>query len=138
MAEHIVIRPETLKPYYYEAKRGDVDASPVYNWVPITFINRDSGRLEDYMLAVTLTTNGEAIANTIASKNMYLPSIDVLNSYMAVPLNKLMDSDERFGELPDQFTHPEDILALNFMYMVLDRPVTGTATIEKLKAKFDK
>ncbi len=89
------------------------------------------------MLAVTVTTNGEAIASTLTTQNMYLTEINDLSSHMAVPLSKLEDAYKIFGEIPEFYTHPEDILALNFMYLVLDRPVTGTGTIDKLKAKLE-
>lgn len=137
LIDDIVIRPDIIKPYIYEARRGDIETSPPYNWVPVTFINPETNRLEDHMLAVTVTTNGEAIASTLTTQNMYLTEINDLSSHMAVPLSKLEDAYKIFGEIPEFYTHPEDILALNFMYLVLDRPVTGTGTIDKLKAKLE-
>ena len=137
LIDDIVIRPDIIKPYIYEARRGDVEVSPPYNWVPVTFINPVTKGLEDHMLAVTITTNGEAIASTVTTQNMYLPEINDLSSHMAVPLSKLEDAYKNFGEIPEFYTHPEDILALNFMYLILDRPVTGTGTVDKLKAKLE-
>jgi len=132
---HIIIRPGMTKPYLYEAARGDIQTSPIFKWMPITFINPETDLAEDYMLAVTLSANGEAVVKTMTSVNKYLPKINPLNEHLAVPLVKLQDAYKVFGELPENYAHPEDILALNFMYLVLERPVTGTGTIDRLKTK---
>ena len=131
----IVIRPSITKPYLFEAKRGDVETSPLYKWIPITLINPNTNEAEDYMLAVTLTANGEAYVKTMQSVNKYLPHIPELNNMLVVPLSELEDAYKIFGELPEVYSHPEDILAINFMYLVLERPITGTGTMDKLKAK---
>lgn len=137
LVDHIIIRPGISQPFKYTASRGDVDPSPEYNWVPITFINPETNQAQDYMLAVNITTNGEASIKTIKTTNPYLSQIPAMNKYMAMPLSELKDVHVQLGELPERFTHPEDILALNFMYLVLERPVTGTATLDKLKIKLE-
>jgi len=137
LIEHILIRPGNVKPFVFEAKRGDVSPSAVYKWVPITFIEPNTQLMKDFMLSVVLTANGEAIVNTIPSENLYLPEIGSLSNSMAVPLNKLEDAYKNLGEFSEDQTHPEDILALNFMYLVLERPVTGTGTIDKLRNRLE-
>ncbi|WP_430883011.1 hypothetical protein [Fusibacter sp. JL216-2] len=137
LVDHIVIRPGIYQPFKFTASRSDIDPSPEYTWVPISFINPETKLVEDYMLAVNITTNGEASIRTIKTTNPYLSQIGAMNKYMAMPLSKLKDVHINLGEIPDTYTHPEDILALNFMYLVLERPVTGTGTIEKLKTKLE-
>ncbi len=135
LINHIIIRPSITKPYLYEARRADIETSPVYKWIPVTIVNPQTDRAEDYMLAVTLSSNGEAFVKTMSSTNKYLTKISAFNSMLAVPLTEIEDVYKSFGELPEIKSHPEDILALNFMYLVLERPITGTGTVDKLKIK---
>jgi hypothetical protein len=130
----ILIRPGINKPFVYRDSRKGIEDKTQVVWFPLTFIDGQNG-LKDLMVRVDLAENGEVHLVASSSENTYTQEIPALEGYMATPLQTLEAAQTTFGEIPETYTHPEDILALNFMYMVLGRPVTGNGSLDKLRSK---
>ncbi len=136
MMRSILIRPGINKPFVYrDSRKGIEDKTQVF-WLPLTFIV-DQTTLKDLMVRVEVAENGEVHLAASSSENTYTQEIPDLAGYMATPLATLEKAQMIFGEIPETFTHPEDILALNFMYMILGRPVTGNGSLDKLRSKLN-
>ncbi len=131
--DDIVIRAGIARPFIYRDTLKDIEDKTLLYWVPLTVIDGDSGTLTDVMVRAELAENGEAHLLKSSSEKVTGENVLASSGYVARPMTSLENAYVNFGELPEKYSHPEDILALNFMYLVLNRTVTGNGTVEKLR-----
>ncbi len=124
-ADYILIRPEFYQPYAIKAVREDINTSIENSWTPISLINPSNNKLKDYMVNIKMLSNNKAIVDKVINNNIYLPSLEFMNNYLAVPSSEIKIPDGidgiDFKNYNGNFIHPNDIICKGFEKLVLKR-----------------